>query len=134
MPVERAASKPLRILLVEDHAPTRLTLQHLLTHRKFEVVAAESATKAIELAQKQEFDLLVSDVGLPDRNGYELMADLRGRHPHLPGIALSGYGMEQDIVRSREAGFVGHLTKPVTFRTLEKVIESVCADSSEEKR
>ncbi len=111
-----------RILLVEDHAPTRMTLQHLLTHRKYAVVAAESATKAADLARTQKFDLVVSDVGLPDRSGYELMAELRALDPNLPGIALSGYGMEDDIQRSRAAGFAAHLVKPVTIGMLEDAI------------
>ena len=114
-----------RILLVDDHAATRLTLQHLLRQRHFDVTTAESAAVAERLVQTQEFDLVVSDVGLPDRSGYELMASLRSTKPDLPGIALSGYGMEDDLARSRAAGFFLHLIKPVTIGMLEEAIASL---------
>ncbi|HWA08908.1 MAG TPA: PAS domain S-box protein [Opitutaceae bacterium] len=123
----RSTSAPIdparrRILLVEDHAPTRLTLQQLLKQRRFEVVSAGSADEAVRLAQGKAFDLLISDVGLPGRNGYDLMADLRRSNPSLPGIALSGYGMEDDLARSHAAGFSVHLVKPVTMDRLEEAI------------
>src|SRR5690606_18496870 len=62
-----------------------------------------------------------SDIGLPDGTGVDLMLELKKRNP-LPGIALSGFGMQQDIDRSREAGFIEHLTKPVSFTELQAVI------------
>lgn len=127
-PAPARASAPAqrrRILLVEDHAPTRHTLQHLLKLRHFEVMVAESATVAHRLAETNEFDLIISDVGLPDRNGYELMTELRAMKPHLPGIALSGYGMEDDVARSHAAGFHAHLVKPVTIGMLEDAIASL---------
>ncbi|HEX2861955.1 MAG TPA: PAS domain S-box protein, partial [Lacunisphaera sp.] len=111
-----------RILLVEDHAPTRQTLQHLLRQRHFDVKSAESASAALQLVLENEFDLIISDVGLPDRNGYELMTELRALRPQLAGIALSGYGMEQDLNRSRAAGFSSHLVKPVTIGMIEDAI------------
>jgi len=117
------------ILLIEDHEATRSVLTSLLQQRQYQVVATDTVAEALRLAAKQPFEFVVSDLGLPDGNGYDLMKALRQRHG-LKGIALSGYGMEQDIVRSRDAGFVGHLTKPVTFRTLEKVIEGVYGESA----
>ncbi|HEY4248507.1 MAG TPA: PAS domain S-box protein [Lacunisphaera sp.] len=114
-----------RILLVEDHAPTRQTLLHLLRQRKFEVTAADSAESALKIMQTTDFDLVISDVGLPDQNGYELMAALRALKPDLPGIALSGYGMEDDLARSRAAGFQTHLVKPVTIGMLEDAIANI---------
>lgn len=111
-----------RVLLVEDHAATRLTLTQLLRHRRYDVTSAASASEALRHAQAQEFDLVISDVGLPDRNGYELMGDLRQIDPQLGGIALSGYGMEEDIARSQAAGFAVHLVKPVTMARLEEAI------------
>ena len=114
-----------RILLVEDHAPTRQTLQHLLNQRNFEVTPADCAEAAERLVRNGEFDLLISDVGLPDRNGYELMTTVRSLRPGLPGIALSGYGMEEDLVRSQAAGFLVHLVKPVTIGMLEDAIASL---------
>jgi PAS domain S-box-containing protein len=113
------------ILLVEDHAPTRQTLQQLLQNRHFKVVAARTATEALELAREREFNLVISDVGLPDLTGFELMAELRTIKPNLLGIALSGYGMEEDLARSRSAGFVIHLVKPVTITMLEEAIANL---------
>jgi signal transduction histidine kinase/CheY-like chemotaxis protein len=106
-----------RILLVEDHEPTRSALAFLLTRRYFEVVAAASVTEACELAAKNTIDLVISDIGLPDGNGYELMTQLRDTYG-LKGIALTGYGMEEDVTRSKVAGFVTHLTKPVHIHAL----------------
>jgi CheY-like chemotaxis protein len=71
------------------------------------------------LAGKSQFDLVISDLGLPDLTGHELMRQLRDRFS-LTGIALSGYGMENDVAESRAAGFRFHLTKPVSFEQLKK--------------
>ncbi|HTL66046.1 MAG TPA: response regulator [Lacunisphaera sp.] len=121
---DRADRRP--ILLVEDHEATRVVLSNLLMRRRYAVLSTDTMAGALRLAATRQFDFVVSDLGLPDGNGYELMKLLRERHG-LKGIALSGYGTEQDVFRSREAGFIGHLTKPVTFRALERVIQSVQA-------
>ena len=111
----------MRILLVEDHEPTRTALSHLLTRRDCKVTAATSVAEARAFAQKENFDLVVSDIGLPDGNGYNLMSELR-KDFGLKGIALTGYGMEQDVLRGQNAGFVAHLTKPVRMESLEKAL------------
>jgi PAS domain S-box-containing protein len=113
-----------RILLVEDHEPTRSALERLLARRQFEIVSAGSITEARKAAEPGGFDLLISDIGLPDGNGYDLMSELRTRF-NLPGIALSGYGMEEDIARSQQAGFSDHLTKPVRVQALDKALARV---------
>ncbi len=87
---------------------------------------AGSVAEAIDLAARKDFDLLVADIGLPDADGYELMATLRERHG-LKGIAVTGYGMEQDIARSKAAGFVAHLTKPVSAQTFEHALAAAAA-------
>jgi signal transduction histidine kinase len=112
-----------RILLVEDHKPTSRTLAHLLTRRNYSVVAAGCLAEARAAASRENFDLLISDIGLPDGNGYELMTELNGRHG-LVGIALTGYGMEEDVSRSQAAGFVTHLTKPVTVQALDSALSA----------
>jgi signal transduction histidine kinase len=109
---------PRRILLVEDHKPTTLVLKHLLSRRHYAVVSTGSLAEARAAASRENFELLISDIGLPDGTGYELMAELHGRHG-LVGIALTGYGMEEDISRSQAAGFVAHLTKPITVEALD---------------
>jgi len=122
--VDHGARQPDRgqeILIVEDHMDTRTTLQRLLERRGYKVTAATSAEQALAAAGEVQFDLVISDLGLPDMTGNELMALLRARHG-LPGIAVSGYGMEEDVNRSRDAGFVHHLTKPIQLDRLTELI------------
>jgi CheY-like chemotaxis protein len=109
-------------LLVEDHEPTRTALAQLLTRRHYEVKTAASVAEARELSKQQEFQLLISDIGLPDGNGLELMSQLRAGNTALKGIALTGYGMEEDIARSQHAGFASHLTKPIRMQSLEAAL------------
>jgi len=122
----RALASPAfhRILLVEDHEPTRTALAQILRRRNYDVVTAASVEEAKTLAEQGNIELLISDIGLPDGNGFDLMSHLRDRH-QMRGIALTGYGMEQDIARSRAAGFIAHLTKPVRVQSLESVLASV---------
>ncbi len=111
----------LRILMVEDPHDTRTSMERLLRRAGHDVTATESAAEALQAAATEEFDLVISDLGLPDQSGIELMRQLRDLHG-LQGIAVSGYGMEDDVVRSRDAGFVYHLTKPIHMETLRQVI------------
>ncbi len=110
-----------RVLLVEDHAPTRATLEQLLLRRHYEVVSAGTMAEARALMEHERVDFVVSDIGLPDGNAYDLMAELRQKHG-LAGIALTGYGMESDIARSHAAGFVIHLTKPLRVQLLDDAL------------
>ena len=113
----------LRILLVEDHDDTRTSLARLLgrTHTVRDVPTVETA---LSVAGSESFDLVISDIGLPDGSGLELMRALRDKHG-LKGICLSGFGMEDDIARSAEAGFHHHLTKPIDLKKLETIIYSL---------
>lgn len=118
-----------RLLLVEDHADTAMLLARVLGKNDDDVRVALSVKEALELARNEQFDLLISDIGLPDGTGLELMEQLR--HDlglHLKGIALSGYGMEEDMRRSREAGFEAHLVKPVNIEELKAVIGRLLAN------
>lgn len=115
--------KGIRILLVEDHEPTRTTLASLLARRSYDVLAAATVEEARNLAKKHNFDLLITDIGLPDGNGYDLMNELAKENP-LRGIALTGYGMEHDVARSENAGFDAHLTKPVRIQSLEAALDA----------
>jgi len=121
---ESAVSPHRRVLLVDDHYDTCLGMKRMLERRGYQITVAHSAEQAVEKVRTQEFDLLISDIGLPDRSGYELMREVR-LNKSLPGIALSGFGSEQDVNQSREAGFAEHLTKPVNFERLEKTIQSL---------
>jgi CheY-like chemotaxis protein len=119
----------LRILLVEDHPDTAELLSSLLEQRGHEVVVAGSVGDALRLAAETPFDLVVSDVGLPDATGYDLMRQLLARMP-IRGIALSGWGRPEDIAKSRAAGFSEHLTKPVRLDALEQAIARVIDGSA----
>jgi PAS domain S-box-containing protein len=112
------------ILLVEDHRDTRSSLEFLLRKRKHHVVAASTAQEALDLATKHKFDLVISDIGLPDQSGLELMEQLRDQFG-LQGIGLSGYGMEEDIAKGRAAGFVHHLLKPIRLEQLSLAISQM---------
>jgi PAS domain S-box-containing protein len=116
-----------RILLVEDHPDSADTLSQLLMFHDYKVTLARNLAAALALAD-QEFDLLISDIRLPDGSGLDLMRQLR-RHRPIRGIAISGFGTEQDRHRSREAGYEIHLTKPVDFNRLLAAIEDVAPSS-----
>ncbi|HEX3131517.1 MAG TPA: ATP-binding protein [Thermoanaerobaculia bacterium] len=118
-----AFQRNLRLLLVEDHIDTAEAMADLLRDMGHEVTVARSLAEAREAAEREDggLDLVISDLGLPDGSGLDLMRELSGRHG-LPGIALSGYGMDEDIRRSREAGFTAHLTKPISLQTLQEAI------------
>ena len=121
---KKPQKRPLRILLVEDHGDTARVLRQVLQKKGHYVQIAGDVASALKLAGRETFDLVLSDLGLPDGNGLDLMRQLKQRHG-LKGIALSGFGMEEDIRKSVEAGFLAHLTKPITPQRLEEVIESV---------
>jgi len=125
---ERAPSH-LRVLVVEDNFDTLEMLQLGLSTLGVSVCPASSAAQALEAAKHEHFDLVVSDVGLPDQSGHDLMREL-GRLYAITGIALSGYGRAEDIQRSRAAGFKHHVTKPVDIDTLERVIREAAAQMS----
>jgi PAS domain S-box-containing protein len=116
----------LRILLVDDHTDTVITLGALLRRLGYDVVCAETAEEARHLADQSKFDLLVTDIGLPDASGHELMRDLRDRQS-IPGIALSGFGMEEDLEKSRAVGFVDHLIKPVNVDRLQAALRGIAS-------
>jgi len=121
-----AGRKGLSILLVEDHEDTLRVIARLLGRLGHAVRTARSVGEALESAAGERFDLLVSDIGLPDGSGLDVMRAVKDRYG-LRGIALSGFGREADIRRSREAGFQDHLTKPVDFQVLRRKIESLAS-------
>ena len=121
---DRAGSKHRRVLLVEDHHDTCIGMKRMLERRGYEITVAHTAQQAVEKVHTQDFDLLISDIGLPDRSGYELMREVRLKKD-LPAIALSGFGSEHDVNEARAAGFSEHLTKPINFERLEKTIRNL---------
>jgi CheY-like chemotaxis protein len=121
---ERAISTHRRVLLVDDHLDTCIGMKRMLERRGYIITLAHTAQQAVEEVRTNDFDLLISDIGLPDRSGYDLMREVR-LNKHLPAIALSGFGSEQDVAEAREAGFAEHLTKPINFERLEKTIQQL---------
>jgi PAS domain S-box-containing protein len=124
----------LRVLLVEDHPDTARQLTRLLQRAGHEVTWAGSIREARELIAassdgqpERGFNILISDLGLPDGSGHELMRDLASQH-RMPGIALSGYGMKDDILDSMAAGFSRHITKPVDWQELKIAIQKIAAE------
>lgn len=116
--------RPLRLLLVDDHGPTLKALSMVLRQDGHRVATATHVAGALAVAAGETFDLVISDLGLPDGTGNELMAKLRDTY-QLRGIALSGYGMEEDLARSSAAGFVKHFVKPVAIAELRRAIAAL---------
>ena len=114
----------LRILLVEDHPATAAVMARLLRSMGHAVRPAGSVNEALDAAAADRFDMIISDIGLPDGTGHELMRQLRN-HQAAPAIAVSGFGMDNDIANSLEAGFAAHLTKPISIEQLEWAIQKV---------
>ena len=117
-----------RVLVVDDHVDTCTGMKMMLERRGYRVTVAHTADQAVEKAGAQEFDLVISDIGLPDRSGYELMQELAATKS-LRGIALSGFGMESDVSRARAAGFSEHLTKPINFDRLDEAIQVLLGEA-----
>jgi signal transduction histidine kinase len=125
VPAPAAPGPQYRILFVEDHADTAMALARVLSRQGYAVHRADSVAAAKKLIDTESFDLLISDIGLPDGSGLEIMKHLRQKQS-TPGIAVSGYGMEEDITSAKTAGFAEHLTKPVhPDRLLSTVAEMV---------
>jgi len=111
-----------RLLLVEDNQATLEVLGRILRKQGHDVVTASTVEAARDFAANQDFDLVISDIGLPDGNGIDLMNELT-RDYGLRGIALSGYGMDEDLARTKNAGFIAHLVKPIDLDRLNRVLE-----------
>jgi CheY-like chemotaxis protein len=107
---------------VEDHSVTAEVLQRILTGRGHRVTTASTASAALRLVESEDFDLLICDIGLPDASGLDVVRAARERAPGIAAIAVTGFGMEEDIAASKAAGFDAHLTKPINIQTLETAI------------
>jgi two-component system, chemotaxis family, CheB/CheR fusion protein len=119
------SSFPLQILLIEDDRATNDTLARLLRKAGHDVSAAKNGTVAGEMLALQRFDLIISDIGLPDTNGWDLIQRLRKQQPDLRAIALTGYGYPNDMKRSTQVGFEMHLTKPVEWPMIKAALASL---------
>lgn len=114
----------LRLLLVEDHQSTRDVLARILRRSGHEVEVAGTGAEAISLAERIQFDVLISDLGLPAVSRLDLMQNLKSNHS-LRGIALSGYGTEHDVAKAKAAGFSAHLVKPISVDRLQEILQEI---------
>ena len=111
-------------MVVEDHGDTLRVLARLLDHFGHEISLADGLQSALEIVDAKEFDVVLSDIRLPDGTGYEVIAQAKRKQP-IKGVALTGFDKEEDIRRSKEAGFDFFLTKPVDFHELRTVLAQV---------
>jgi hypothetical protein len=116
---------PIRVLLVEDDPDTLEVTSMLLRNGNYEVATAENVAQALSYLREHDVDLLISDIALPDGSGLDLMRAVQERQGSVKGIALSGFGTQEDVRRAKLAGFMVHLTKPVSFPRLETTIREI---------
>ena len=114
-------------LVVDDVADVTEMLAVLMTHAGYEVSTASSAQEALALAREHQFDEVISDIGMPEMNGYELARTLRSLPDYqtVPMVAVTGYSMFDDRDRSLNAGFSEHVTKPIDPRAFLELIEQL---------
>ena len=115
------------ILIVDDVADVTEMIALFLKHAGFEVTTANSADSALRLTADTHFDLIISDIGMPEMNGYELAESLRSRddYSNTPLIAVTGYTEYDDLGRSLRAGFNAHLTKPINPSQLLEIVSKL---------
>lgn len=112
-------------LVVDDVADVTEMLAVVLSHAGYNVVTAASAPAALKAARERQFDVIISDIGMPDMNGYQLAREVRQLpgYERTPMVAVTGYSMFDDKERSSKAGFNAHMTKPIDPRALIDLIE-----------
>ena len=108
-------NRRISVLVVDDVADVTEMIALLLKHAGYAVITADSAAAALEIARNRTFDLIISDIGMPEMNGYELATTLRSHadYQNIPIVAVTGYSEYDDRSRALEAGFNAHLTKPI---------------------
>jgi len=124
-PLKRDFAVGRSALVVDDVSDVTEMLSVLLSHAGYEVVSASSARAALEAVHKQHFDVIISDIGMPEMNGYQLAREIRQLPDYaaVPMVAVTGYSMFDDKQRSLSAGFNAHLTKPIDPKVLLDLIE-----------
>ena len=123
-------NNPLKFFVVENHQDTLDAIKMFLEAQGHTVESAPDMKSALKRAPAAKFDVLVSDIGLPDGDGWQLMTTLREQIPGLKAIAMSGYGMRADLDRSRSAGFSAHLIKPFGPAELDAALKKVLSSDA----
>lgn len=113
----------MNILLVEDHEDSRVVLSNLLIHCGHDVASASNMHEALSLLDNLRFDVLVSDIGLPDGNGLELVIEAKKRQPWKKTVALTAHERKGEKERGLRAGFDEYLTKPFDFHKLRSLLD-----------
>ncbi len=123
----RAIESKRRALVVDDVIDVTEMLSVLLTHAGYDVVTATSAPAALAAATSRQFDVIISDIGMPGMNGYELAKALRALPDYetVPMVAVTGFSMFDDRERSLNSGFNAHMTKPIDPRALLDLIQKL---------
>src|SRR5688572_14960620 len=127
------SNTPLKFFVVENHQDTLDAIKMFLEAQGHTVEAAPDMKSALKRAPAAKFDVLISDIGLPDGDGWELMKVLREQIPGLKAIAMSGYGMRADLDRSKTAGFAAHLIKPFGPVELDVALKKVLGAETGER-
>jgi DNA-binding response OmpR family regulator len=120
-------ASPLRILVVEDNADTLDAICLFLKYKGYAILSARSKQEALKEVSSDDYDVLISDIGLSDGNGWDLIREMGKRRPSY-AIAMSGYGTKADREKSVEAGFRHHFVKPVALEKLEAALKEVVAE------
>ena len=120
-------TRPLSIFVVENHPDTLRFLKFYLVQNGHQVETATSLKQAMEMIPQLHFDVLISDIGLPDGDGWELMRELHD-HKNVFGIAMSGFGKEADRRQSLEAGFRHHMLKPFLPEELDALLATAASE------
>ena len=128
MSISRTETRPLRIFVVENHADTLKYLTLYLEQMGHTVVPATSMNEALATLPSSGCDVLISDIGLPDGNGWELLERAHLERP-IYAIAMSGFGMNADKTRSKAAGYREHLLKPLDPDALDALLEDAARES-----
>lgn len=116
-------SPSLKILLVENHEDTLVYLAKYMNRRGHEVISARNKQQAVETLSSTSVDVLISDIGLPDGDGWELMREVQAINPPAYGIAMSGFGMSSDREKSLQSGYKHHLIKPFMPEELDEILD-----------
>ncbi len=114
-----------RILVVDDQESMRLLLQDMLEEIGYEVSLAESGTEALKMLEESQFDLVLSDLNMPEMDGSVLLKEIKARYPGLPVVIITGYGTFHTEKRLMREGADGYISKPCTLAKIDRVLSSV---------
>lgn len=122
------------ILLVEDHQDTQRAFAAILRSWGHEVAASDSAASGLDFLQDNDVDVILSDIGLPDQNGYDFIAEVRRHNSEVTAIAVSAYFTAADQQRAHDAGFDMHFSKPVDLLSLRLALTRIGSGQARARR